>query len=238
MPESYISSVSKDSQMILVYSMISLLSFFIIISYETPQEKFVIFIFTLTAIGYYYSYTSNVIDKANTTVSKFNKEEDAIQNTDFSVEKVYQIQKKPKSFRYLTLHDDIIQITNKLTFLRTFDNYAYENLLVLLENFFRIYYNVLVEDYDCRTSYPVLKDLRLEILNNVTEFYLNVPQFSNNVKGNIYEILDINLNKIRAITFRCLKIVSHQAKKLHNVDLMYNDPSPNDPHENIGKLYA
>ena len=49
----YVQNVLKDSKMILVYATIFMVSFFLIISYETFNEKFAVMVFSLTLIiGY------------------------------------------------------------------------------------------------------------------------------------------------------------------------------------------
>lgn len=234
----YVQNVLKDSKMILVYATIFMVSFFLIISYETFNEKFAVMVFSLTLIIGYYSYTSGIIKSATSTVSKFAGKESDVMDTNYNVANVFQVQNKPKKIVYIYLHDEIMKVINNLAFIKTFDAYAYDRLIVLLEEFFKTYYKVLNEEYDPSQFYPILVDLRKQILNDISEFYFQTPQFSNNTRGNIYEKIDKNSKKIQAITYRCLKIISHQAKHVQNLDLLYQAPSPLDKNCGVGKLYA
>ena len=224
----YLRKVADDPKVFMIYISILVFSFFIITSYEHINHKFIAFIFMIVVLVFYHRHTLSYFNVWELSKSKFdnNIQIDETNDKYYHVNNVFDVTSKPKKLRYIYMNEIYLDIANSLVFVKTFDDYAYHRFVVLLESFLKMYYNVLVEDYDCVAYFPILCDLRIEILNHMSELFMNVPQFSNNVRGNIYEKIDRAIKQIQACTYKCIKIVSHQCKKLRKIDVQYKAPFP------------
>jgi hypothetical protein len=233
----YFAHVLEDSKFAYGYGAIVILAVFLILGQDGSQAKFIAILFTAVVLIFYYQYSKGVIDKRLTTINNFTEHEKDIKETQYQVDNVYDVLQKPSKIKYLYLEEQVMAIMNHLSFIKTFDAYGYDRLVVLLENFFRIYYKVLVESLDAVQYAPVLTDLRLEILNHMSEFYYSVPQFSKNVNGNIYEIIDTSMRKIHSILQKALKIVRNKIKKDRGLDVECKAPLSHDPTKTQHSLY-
>ena len=233
----YIKYASQQPKVILVYVAVVTLTFFVFWAHGTAQERFLVVALAATVLGYYYQSTNASFQKDFKLVTGVKQRAEELTDTEYAVKNVYAVHKKPAKLKYVYLNKDVLDVIRAFDFMKTFDAYAHDRLIVLLENFYRIYYKTVDGKYDVRVYFPMLRDLRTEILNLVSEFYFNVPQFSNNVEGNIYEIIDTNLDRLRKVTHRCLRILAQQGKQLYGIDLPAEEPAATEPRQTIGTLF-
>lgn len=107
-----------------------------------------------------------------------------------------------------------------------------------MEYFLKIYYYILKDKYTCTEHVPILQDIRIDMLNTIGSFYLNVPQFSDSVDGNIYERIDAAKHSIQAITYKHLKIVNRKCREQGStVNFNIGEPSPSDAKRMTYELY-
>jgi hypothetical protein len=210
--------------------------FFTIISYRNIRERFLVAALFVIYLVFYYKNTLPAIREKDAMLARFSVEESDITSTKFSVANGLDLT-KPDGFKYIHLHQDLIRCVNELAFIKTFDDYAYEKLVVLLEQFCKVHYQVLVETLDCVAHYPILSDLRKAIMNLMYEFYFNVPQFSNNVKGNIYELIETNTRVVQSSTYRCMRSCARLCKSKGKADTPYKAPHAMDPRAPLGSLF-
>jgi hypothetical protein len=156
----------------------------------------------------------------------FSVEDDILkEELQIHVDNVFGISKCPKKFKYIYSNTELVETINKLAFLKTYDKYTYYNLIVCLEYYYKIYYFILLQKYSCKSHYHILQDLRKEILNLLQGMILNIPEYSKLYDGNLNVQLDYNSKKIQAMTFKCLKILSHKCNKANkNITLVYKSP--------------
>lgn len=237
MMDAYVQGAFQDPKTFFIYTSIVVIAFFTITSYESIQHKFIVIAFFLTVLICLYGMSKETLTRQSDIAQMFEENEADVEDKQYAVSQVYPVLKKPAKIRYVHLYPNLMTIINNLDFIEVFDEHAFQKLIVLLESFLRIYFKVLTHKYSAKTHLPLMRDLRIEILNTISEFYFNVPQFSNNVEGNIYEIIDVSLHKIQSITQRCMKIAANQYKALHKDDPEYSTPYPLDTQKAIGTLF-
>jgi hypothetical protein len=176
------------------------------------------------------------IEKETVSTNIFQNNQKTIKDIEFVLPNNYQFHHNPKTIKYIMRNRKIIDIINELSFIKKYDESSYEMLVVLCEYFFKIYYNILSDNYDCGQYCNSLYDIRKELLNNLAQLYFAIPQFSKGENGNLWEKIDVNRRKLQAITYRCLKIVSHYGKK-SNVIFDYKGPKPSDTSDNKHILF-
>lgn len=222
----YMSKVFQDSNMIFVYVSIIVVSFLSLVSYDKVQEKFIVMLFTLFVIGYYYRYTMKDIKEAKRITMQFDNNEENTKDIEFVLSNVYSIHKNPVKIRYIYHHQDILNIINKLAFLKKYDNANYEIIVSLIETFLRYYYNILDNKLDCKYYHGTLKDIRAELLNRLSFIVFNTPSYSNK-HNNIYETLDTCTKQLTAFMLSKLKIIANICRKNHTY-IPRNGPYPSD----------
>ena len=181
-------------------------------AFSSARSKFIVLLLVGVAVVYYWQYTMVDINREKQTKTLFSTNETSIHDLEMVVPTVYDVHKKPKKIRYVYLDTNIMATVNQLEFMKVFDRGAYDSLIVLLEHFYKFYYSVLLGKYSCSRYLPILADLKTEIMNTISSFYFNVPQFSDDVDGNIYEIIDKSQKQLQAVLYKCLKVVNHKCR--------------------------
>lgn len=130
------------------------------------------------------------------------------------VEFVYKIHKPLKSLRFIRQNKEARETLYLLRFLLIYDKEDFIDIIICLEYFFKIHYNVLIEKYDISTNFAVLKDLRSEMLNALYSSYFNIPNISKTFDvPNLENELDLGIKRIQALTYRHMKILYHKYSK-------------------------
>jgi len=198
--------------------------FFLIFIVNSVEQGF-FFIIILAVIGYFYYLQYQKINKTTNTTSSLMEtlEKELSDKHELSDTNIYPVHKTPKNIRFLKKNEEFQQILYDLKFLKIYDNALYNKLTSLIEYFLKIHFKIMIKKYDFDLWYPVLKDIRAEILNTMKSIYLNIP----NVSTILYiKDLDVYLEKririVQAITYRFIKIVCHKYNKSykppHEVD--------------------
>jgi len=233
----YIKHVLNDSNLSFVYMVIVFVTFSLLSFYETFQQRFIIIVFSLVASSIYYSSSQKIIYSDEMTINNFNKNKQNIRKIEFVLPNIYKLHENPEKFTFIYYNNHVIEVLNELSFMQNYDKSSYEMIVILLEEFLKIYCNILSGTYDERHYFHMLKDIRNHIMECLYCFYLNVPTYSTHVKGNVYGILDRNIKLIQSITYRCIKIISHKCKKKCNVDLHYKAPFPHDKYSSKSIIF-
>ena len=115
-------------------------------------------------------YTENFIDKELDKIDTVN---------DFILDSndIYPIYKRPKKFLFIKKDDYLKKIIYDLRFIKKYDKGDYIKLIILIENFLKIYYNLIIDRYDI-DYVDVLLDVRKEILNVMYNFKVDAPQYN------------------------------------------------------------
>jgi hypothetical protein len=233
----YMKSVVNDAHMSFIYFSIIIFTFFSLSNTDDNRHRFLIILFVIVSVIYYYNFSKNNLDTKKRIIDKFSKNQETVKGIEFVLPGVFQFHHNPPKIKYIKHNQNLMNIINELSFIKTYDHASYEMIVILCEYFFKVYYNILDKRYSCIQYVSIMADLRKEILNLFAGLYFAVPQISKHIDGNAWEIIDRNNKKIQAITFRCMKIISHYIKSTCNITYSYKGPQPVDPISNNHLLY-
>jgi len=131
---------------------------------------------------------------------------------------IYPLTQKNEKLLFIT-HDLICkEIIYQLRFIGKYDNGDYVKLILLIENFLKTYYNIIIDRYD-KDYVDVVLDLRKEILNILYNFKVDCPILSKK-KINLHNIIDKEI----------IKFQSYSYKKLKNLNKKYPELNIKNPH--------
>lgn len=232
----YLTRLFQESNMIFSYILIFVVSFFIIVTYHTSQERFIVFLFSVVVFGYYYGYSFSIVKKSKNILNEFTNNEQSFNSNEFILPNVYSVHKNSSKLKFIYFHEDILNSINKLAFIKTYDQANYEIITSLIENFLKNYYNILDNKLDCKRHHGILTDIRKELLNRLSFVYFNVPSHSDDHE-NIYETLDVCTKQLSSFTLNKLRIVSNICRKKHSIYMPRSGPYPNDTKISVYEMY-
>jgi hypothetical protein len=127
------------------------------------------------------------------------------------LEHIYVIHKPLKDLYYIRKNVVIKNMIYKLKFLQIYEQQQYLDIVVMIEYFLKIHFNVMIEKYDHQTYYAILGDIRDEVLNSLYACYYNVPRYSKtydspNLEGELKQAIYI----FQSITFKLLKVLRNK----------------------------
>jgi hypothetical protein len=134
------------------------------------------------------------------------------------------IYKGPTTLKYILMQKDMKGIMEDLAFILKFHPDILINVLILLENFFKIHYNVMIHKYDACSYIPVLIDIESEVLNTLSMFVFNLPNMSTTIDiENIDSFMEVKIRDIQSLTQKYMTILKHKFKCHHKFDFKDND---------------
>lgn len=150
-------------------------------------------------------YTENFIDKELDNIDTAN---DLILDSN----DIYPIYKKPKKFLFIKKDDYLKKIIYDLRFIKKYDRGDYIKLIILIENFLKIYYNLIIDRYDI-DYVDVLLDVRKEILNVMYNFKVDAPQY-NRKQEYIHNKIQDCIVKVQSYSHQKLKNINKKFPKI------------------------
>lgn len=117
---------------------------------------------------------------------------------------IYKIFKKPKKFTFLKKDKFLEEVLYELKFIEKYDKADFFRMLILMNDFLKIYYNIIIDKYD-HTNLDILVDIRLELLNTMYNFMVDSPMYSRNKKKRHDIQIYNNLVKVQSYTYKKLK---------------------------------
>ena len=151
-------------------------------------------------------YTENFIDKE---LDKIDTANDFILDSN----DIYPIYKRPKKFLFIKKDDYLKKIIYDLRFIKKYDKGDYIKLIILIENFLKIYYNLIIDRYDI-DYVDVLLDVRKEILNVMYNFKVDAPQY-NRKQEYIHNKIQDCIVKVQSYSHQKLKNINKKFPKIH-----------------------
>jgi hypothetical protein len=145
-----------------------------------------------------------------------NKELELIQEDEYYIDSndIYSIYKKPKKFLFLKKDKYLEKILYDLRFIQKYDKGDYLKLIILIENFLKTYYNLIIDRYDI-DYIDILLDIRKEILNIMYNFKVDAPQYDKK-KRYVHNVIQDNIVKMQSYTYQKIKNIN---KKYPNVQV-------------------
>ena len=188
---------------------------------------FIFIVYTLTAMSKEDDKTQKndidaFIDSMQDLVTKHDTQE-------MIVGTVYKVHKPLKDLRYIKSLKEMQDTLYDIRFLLIYDKEDFIDLVVLIEYFLKIHFNVMIGKYDVQTYYAILKDIRKEILNAIHSSFFDIPQYSTTFDSpDLNKQMKVATKRMQAITYRYLKVLSHKYRKQLFHDT-YKDASGIDP---------
>jgi hypothetical protein len=134
-------------------------------------------IIIIIIIGYYYFTKINEYnDEIKTNFkNKINKLNEDIKEKQTIIDENYQINKFPLELRYLNNDKILIELILKIRFIKIFDNAKYTKILLLFENFMKIYIFMLADRYDINEYFSTFLQIRQSIIKELYGIYIVIP---------------------------------------------------------------
>jgi hypothetical protein len=127
------------------------------------------------------------------------------------VKTVYKIHKPLKDLRHIRSSREVQECLYNLRFMMIYDKEDFIDIIVMLEYFLKIHFNVMIGKYDIQTYFVILKDIRKEVINALYSSFFNVPEYSTTFYSkNLQGDMRHETTKLQAITFKYLKVASHK----------------------------
>jgi hypothetical protein len=128
------------------------------------------------------------------------------------------VHKIPKKFKYTLNHESALSIIESLKFLKRFDDASYKRILMLLEGFFKKYDRILnIKDANCVQYVTIMQDIRTDLLNELARTHFGVPP-------RYADRIQVALQRLQTLTYRCIKVASRRCEKLSGVTLLNHRP--------------
>ena len=189
--------IIKNSSVLFPYLCIAFFTMFLMLIYAKFEEKVIVFILGVIVFIIYHMSVLKGWNKDETTFVSFKAEEEDIQDIEFVLPKNYKFHQKPKRFIYIYHNQHVMEIINDMTFVKRYDDAAYEKLIILIEGYLKLYYGILDGKYYDQHFFYMMTDLRNEILSVFQQLYFNVPILSKKQRRNMHKAIETNLLKIQ-----------------------------------------
>ena len=131
--------------------------------------------------------------------------------------------RKGKGFKYLAKNPILVEIAKDLEVMRIFNRGAYADMILLMDNFNKIYTYILSDRYDAKSYLPIFADVGDEILEQLYQLILVLPMKFKHVYGvNSGELIKNNIERFILLRRKMSQVLESYAKKelgLHVVPL-------------------
>ena len=121
------------------------------------------------------------------------------------------IYKGTSSLKYILMHEGMKSIIEDLDFILKFNPDIIIDIIILLEYFYKIHYNVMIEKYDACSYIPILQDIRNEVVNTFSTFVFNLPDISTTIDiPDIDSFMNTKLREIQSLLQKQLSIIKNK----------------------------
>ena len=168
--------------------------------------------FWLVGLWYYLMYKSQQADTREQQEEKILEEENAKKREapEMSTSNYYIKGAPKKGLSYLKKNETLMKMARDLIFVKTFDAQKYQEWLVFLNAFQKIYMYILAERYPCQSYVPTFLDIRENILELMYQFYLVVPKNFKHIYGvDSYEVIERNLRNFLKVSRTMLEVLEN-----------------------------
>jgi hypothetical protein len=217
MVSTYITNLTNNKIIVLFVCVFIVLYLYVFMQNDSASNFFIISMIIVGFLINNHSKTDKVAQKNELNQYITNIEKTVISHStpQMVLETVYRIHKPLKSLRFIKNNKEATQIVYYLRFLKIYDNEGYLDIIVYLEHFLKLHFNIMIDKYDVQTNFIILKDIRREILNALQASCYNIPNISK-----VFDSKDLDermknaISKVQALTYRYVKIIY---KKYHHI---------------------
>lgn len=135
------------------------------------------------------------------------------QTPEMIVESSYKVHKPLNDLYHVKKNIEVKETIHRLKFLKIYDNEQYIDIVVLLEYFFKIHFNVMIGKYDYKTNMDVMIDIKNEILNSLYSSFYNIPKISKTVDVDVEKELMFSIMKLQAVMTKYIRIAKRKFEK-------------------------
>jgi hypothetical protein len=182
--------------------------FFII---STKNVSILLSIIIVIIIGYFYFQKIKENDQViNTNFNnKIKKLNDDIKNEEAALDSNFYINKYPIEFKYLNNDKILIDIILQIRFIKMYDNSKFSKLLLLFENFMKIYIYMLADRYDINDFFSTFIQLRQSIIKELYSIYVVIPMKFKNI---------YNVDPFKTVKDVIEKFIKHSRKMILTIE--------------------
>lgn len=110
------------------------------------------------------------------------------------------LNEKPKVFKYIYIKPIFFDKIYELRFIRKYSKESILQIIVILEKFLKIFYNILSERYPIEGNIDYMKDLHYEMKNLRLVIHKHIPTYSKRIhrfgKKSLRNVVDKNFEEI------------------------------------------
>ena len=110
------------------------------------------------------------------------------------------LDEKPKIFKYIYIKPIFFDKIHELRFIRKYSAESILQIVVILEKFLKIFYNILSERYPIEGNIDYMKDLHYEMKNLRLVIHKHIPSYSKRIhrfgKKSLRNVVDENFEEI------------------------------------------
>lgn len=110
------------------------------------------------------------------------------------------LDEKPKIFKYIFIKPVFFDKIYELRFIRKYSKESILQIIVILEKFLKIFYNILSERYPIEGNIDYMKDLHQEMKNVKLVLHKHIPTYSKRIhrfgKRSLRNVVDENFEEI------------------------------------------
>lgn len=134
--------------------------------------------------------------------------------TVLNYDNIYQIHKAPDSLKFIKRSKEMKQLIYDLRHYMLYDEESFIKFVCLVEYFHKYHFLIVSNKYEYALYYPVMKDIRRNMINHLYSMYYNFPKYST-VTGidDMDEYLYQKINYVQAYTFRYMRILNNKFAK-------------------------
>lgn len=166
----------------------------------------------LAGLWYYLKYKGQQVDtQEKQEVQILEKENEKKLEVPEMATQNYYIKSAPKKgLNYLKKNETLMKIARDLIFVKTFDAQKYQDLLVYMDSYQKVYMYILAERYPCKSYVPTFLDLRENVLELLYQYYLVVPKNFKHIYGvDPYQTIEKNIHHFLKLSRTMLKVLEN-----------------------------
>ena len=166
----------------------------------------------IVAGWFYLQYKNKQIDTQEKKEIKVveDQHEKRLKTPEIATTNYYVKSANKKGLTYLKKNDTLLTICKDLIFVKTFDEQKYQDLLIYMNHFQKVYMYILAERYPCKSYVPTFVDLRQNILEVMYQFYIVIPKTFKHIYGvNPYEVIEKNIHLFLKLSRTMLQVLEN-----------------------------
>lgn len=179
------------------------------------------YIYVLVILGILLIYYFTIVKKQNYNETKkvssdikWKKFNELTKNKVVYSNAVYNIHKGPDRLKYIFMHQNLKLVIEDLDFIMKYQQDLFLDIIIYIEYFLKIHYNILIGKYDPCTYIPILKDIQKHVVILLSTTIFNLPNTSTIIDiPNLDQFIERKTMDIKAILGKYMTILKHKYYK-------------------------